>query len=330
MTKEELRNLLGADFDRRRAADSEQCKRIMEERGLDPNSYYQEMEMSTPYVNTHRDITYQYEAMSLHSHAFYEVLCCRSSCGAEYLVGSHRYSLQKGDIILIRPGVSHCAILPDPLTIPYERDVIWLSEAFLNSCLKLLELPPVSYEAELPTYLFRTANTPWEFLCDMIHFGVKEEERKTDAWQLNVIGNTMQLVAHFRRAYSSQTAQPLKTEKPELLDGIITHIENHYPERLTLAEMAKLFYISERTISSLFRQRLGVSFYQYLTRRRLIAAKDLIMKGITLEAVAERSGFGDYTAFYRAFRAEFGISPREYKRIAEAKSEAANSGVLHP
>ena len=327
MTKEELRNLVGMDLRMRNAAESEQYRKIMLEHGLDPNSYYQEMEMSSPYVNTHRDITYHYEAMSLHSHTFYEILCCRTSCGAEYLVGPHRYSLRKGDIILIRPGVSHCAILPNPLTIPYERDIIWLSEFFLNTFLKILDLPPVSYESELPTYLLRTADTPWEFLCDMIHSGVQEEAKKQDAWQTNVIGNTLQVLSYLQRAYLSQTAQPLQAETPDLLDRIIAHVENHYPEKLTMTDIAKLFYVSDRTISSLFRKRLGVTFYQFLTQRRLIAAKDLIVKGITLEAVGEQAGFGDYSTFYRAFKSEFGISPREFKKLEEQKLETAYSVV---
>ena len=327
MTKEELRNLVGMDLRMRSAAESDKYRMLMREHSLDPNSYYQKMEMSSPYVNTHRDITYHYEAMSLHSHAFYEIVCCRSSCGAEYLVGPHRYSLQKGDIILIRPGVSHCAILPNPLSIPYERDIIWLSESFLNTFLKILDLPPVSYETELPTYLLRTADTPWEFLWDMIHSGVQEEAKKQDAWQTNVIGNTLQVLSYLRRAYFSQTAQPLKAEKPDLLDGIIAYIETNYSEKLTMTELSKLFYISERTISSLFRNRLGVTFYQFLTRRRLIAAKDMILKRIPLEAVGEQTGFGDYSAFYRAFKSEFGISPLDFKKLEEQKLETAFSAV---
>lgn len=106
MTQDELKKLLGIEYTFQSASEKEKWNKVMIDRGLNPSSYYQEIEMTSSLVNTHRDITYSYEDMSLHSHAFYEVLCCRSNCGAEYLVGQHRYSLQKGDIILIRPGVS--------------------------------------------------------------------------------------------------------------------------------------------------------------------------------------------------------------------------------
>ena len=135
----------------------------------DAPSFYQQLEMSSPYVNTHRDITYSYEPMSLHSHPFYEIICCRSTCGAEYLIGPYRYSLQKGDILLVRPGTSHCVILPEHLSIPYERDVLWINVGCLYQLLEILGIAP---NGEMSTFLLRTAGTPWEYLCSMIHQGV--------------------------------------------------------------------------------------------------------------------------------------------------------------
>ena len=60
---------------------------------------------------------------------------------------------------------------------------------------------------------------------------------------------------------------------------------------------------------------MGVSFYRCVTQRRLIASKALILQGIPLEQVSERVGFADYSGFYRAFRQEYGISPRQYRRM---------------
>ena len=60
---------------------------------------------------------------------------------------------------------------------------------------------------------------------------------------------------------------------------------------------------------------MGVSFYRYVTQRRLIAAKILIEKGILLEEVSRQTGFQDYSSFYRAFKNEYGISPRQYRSL---------------
>lgn len=320
MTREELQVLLGMNTGLHGTPADARLQAMLRRNGLDPNTYYQEIEMSSTLVNAHRDINFQYEAMGLHSHGFYEILCCRSSCGAEYLVGSRRYSLQKGDIILIRPGVSHSAILPNPLEIPYERDILWLSDSFQNYFAKILGVPEVSYDQELPTYLIRTANTRWEYLCDLLHCCVRTEEKKEPLWQTKVLGYALLFLSELNGSRIARTGHALEAETPDLLDEILAYIENNYPQKLTMEQMAKQFYVSERTISNLFRSRLGVTFYQFLTRRRLIAAKSMILKGAALETVSLQSGFQDYSAFFRAFKGEFGISPREFRRLEEQKN----------
>ena len=82
---------------------------------------------------------------------------------------------------------------------------------------------------------------------------------------------------------------------------------------MTLSDFAKRYYVSESTISHLFKQKMGVSVYNYVTQRRLIAAKNLILRGATLETVADQVGFSDYSTFYRAFKGAFGISPRQFR-----------------
>lgn len=317
MTREELRELIGRDLPLHSPEDRERYRERMRQRGLDPNINYQELEMSSPLINAHRDTNYSYEVMSLHSHGFYELLCCRSSCGVEYLVGSRRYSLCKGDIILVRPGVSHCAILPNPLELPYERDILWIGEAFQKAFMTVLGFPVMDYDRELPSYLIRTANTQWEYLCDLIHCCVQEEEHKKPFWQTRVVGYALLFLSDLNRSFMSQAGSAMQAETPELLDQIIDYIENNYRHKLTMDQMAKQFYVSERTISSLFHDRLGVTFYQFLTRRRLIAAKSLILEGAALETVSLQSGFRDYSAFFRAFKKEFGLSPREFRRLEE-------------
>ena len=113
----------------------------------------------------------------------------------------------------------------------------------------------------------------------------------------------------------------MKAEKPELLDRITAFVEAHYDQEITIADLSRQFYVSSSTVSHLFKQRLGVSFYRYVTQRRLIAAKNLIQKGVLMENVAAKTGFADYSGFYRAFRKEYGVSPRQYRALQESGSK---------
>lgn len=281
--------------------------------GLDTTAFHQELEMDSANVDTYRDITYSNDHVQLHSHLFYEILYCRNSCGAEYLVGPERYKLQKGDLIFVPPGVSHRPILPPDMTEPYIRDVLWINGEFLE---KLYLSSPRDYP--MGSTLLRTAGTKWEYLGDLFRIGVTESENRAIDWDLAVLGNTITLLSHLRRAYQDASNSKLKAEKPELLDQVLAYIENHLAEKITLKDVAHHFYISESTVTQTFRKKMGVSFYRCVTQRRLIAAKALILQGLPMDAVGEQVGFTDYSSFFRAFKQEYGISPSQFKKYQAA------------
>ena len=283
--------------------------------GIESGMLYQELEMESPYVDTHRDVSWPGDSVMLHSHSFYELLCCRNTCGAEYLVGTDRYRLQKGDIILICPGVSHCPLLPAHMSEPYTRDVLWISTEFMDAVVQ--RFPDFLLENSRYSSLLRTYGTTQDTLSALFHSGVRENEQRAPGWEMAVIGNSIHLLSLLHRAFADHSAAPLKAEKPELLDRVLAYVEAHLSEKITLSDIAHHFYVSESTISQVFRKKLGVSFYRCVTQRRLIAAKALIGEGRMLEQVGEQVGFSDYSSFYRAFKQEYGISPRQYRKLQE-------------
>lgn len=282
----------------------------LREMGIDPDNFYQEMEMSFRFVETHRDSSTSNASVSLHSHTFYELLYCRSDAGVEYLVGSDRYRLQKGDIVFVPPGISHRPILPEHMTQPYERDVLWVSAEFAQTMISLFpgeRIHNPDYSAPI-----RTGGTRWEFIGEMFRAGVLESEMRNPGWEAAVMGNTLMIFSYLKRAYMERSAGMLQAEKPELLDRIAAYIEKNYADHITVGDLGRQFYVSSSTVSHLFKQKMGVSVYRYVTQRRLIAAKSLIQSGWLLEDVGREVGFTDYSTFYRAFRQEYGISPRQF------------------
>lgn len=285
----------------------------LKEQGIDLTNLYQELEMSSRYVNTHRDTSYSNTRVSLHSHNYIEILYCRTSAGVEYLIGSDRYRLQKGDIVFVPPGVSHRPIMPELLTVPYERDVLWISTEFMEMFLQMF--PDETSQTRDHATPIRTAGTRWEFLGDLFRKGVLEEEEKRPGWEAAVIGNTLTIFANMKRIYIERSAGTMKAERPELLDRVAAYIEKNYTEHITIDDLARCFFVSNSTISHLFKQKMGVSVYRYITQRRLIAAKTLIGQKLPLEEISQQVGFSDYSTFYRAFKQEFGISPRQFSQL---------------
>ena len=284
----------------------------LQQEGIDYQNFYQELEMSDPYVETHRDVSFSNAQLNLHSHTFYELLYCCNDCGAEYLVGADRYRLQKGDIVFVPPGISHRPLLRDHMEEPYERYVLWCSQEFVDLFVENF----ATKETQIPYgTLLRTGGTKWELLGGYFRKGVWEAENQAAGWRAAVVGNSITLLTLIGRSIQERTASVLKAEKPDLLNEVLAYIELHLNEKITLEETARHFYVSVSTITQLFRQKMGTSFYRCVTQQRLIAAKTLIQQGETLEDVSRAVGFTDYSSFYRAFKKEYGITPRRYTQL---------------
>ena len=95
--------------------------------------------------------------------------------------------------------------------------------------------------------------------------------------------------------------------------NLCDYINNHLDEDLSLEQLASFFYVSKYHISHIFKDNMGISLHQYITKKRLQASKNGILSGIPFGQVYQQYGFNDYTSFYRAFKKEFGSSPKEFK-----------------
>lgn len=284
---------------------------------LDVSSLYQELEMNSRFVDTHIDISLGDIPVNLHSHTFYEIVYCLSNSGTQYLVGTKRYLLQRGDVIIVPPGIGHKPLFPPELAEPYKRIVLWISTEFMNDIRQIIPYTGEPFMERV--YLLRTAGTPWTHIGDFFRIGLKEAEEQKPGWQVALYGNTLHLLSHIWRAMTEPENRPPKTEKPELLDNLVSYIESHIHEKITLTDTARRFYVSESTISQTFQKKMHVSFYHYVTQRRLISAKSMILETHNLDELCIKVGFSDYSTFYRAFKKEFGISPREYRTLITEK-----------
>ena len=283
--------------------------------GIDLETIYQELEMNSAYAESHRDVDRQTRTVRLHSHSFYEMIYCVGCDNVQYVIENERYRLQRGDIIWVPPGVSHCPLFPDAMKQPYDRIVLWVNAERMTEFFNHWPELNVYQDLNRRQYLLRSAGHPLEReLRNAFQRGCRESENRQPGWEAALYGNTNLLLSMLARAMSGEGEQPLR-EKTELLDELMAFVSAHLQERITVADTARQLHVSESTLTHLCTKRLGLSFYRYVTQRRLDRARQLMLEGGDLGAVAEKSGFCDYTAFFRAFKQEYGLSPSEYRKI---------------
>jgi AraC-like DNA-binding protein len=97
-----------------------------------------------------------------------------------------------------------------------------------------------------------------------------------------------------------------------------------------LADLAGRVGASERTLSRLFRQELGMSYPQWRTNRRLLDAAVLLSSGTPVTLTALRCGWSTPSSFIDAFRRAMGQTPGAYQKGAAQHITASRPGREDP
>lgn len=102
----------------------------------------------------------------------------------------------------------------------------------------------------------------------------------------------------------------------ELLEKATAYIILHYPEDLSLQDVADRIFISYNYLSSLFSQHLGMNFSVYLTKMRIEKACELLnTPGMRVVDIAELVGYQNYRYFNHVFKKMTGFTPTDYRRV---------------
>lgn len=251
------------------------------------------------------------ENVSVHHHDFYEVYFFLSG-NVSFRVEGRTYHLEPGDLLLINPQELHQPeIGPDNL---YERIVLWIDRSYLTAlCGTGVDLTACfNREAPNHTNLLRPSKMRRASIAQMLDSMIREYYSTDMGSETYAQGLLLQFMVEINRLARTSVTQLPKREEPDLVSQVLAYIGNHYQESITLESLAAEFYVSKYHLSHEFSHRVGTSIYRYVIFRRLMQARELMAEGNTPGEVYQSCGFGDYANFYRAFKGEYGISPREF------------------
>ncbi len=251
------------------------------------------------------------ESVSEHTHDCYELTFIVSGC-RQITIDGKKYLCKSQDVILILPGQKHDNMGKE--SGDYERFVLWISKAYAGKIAehsddlkKLFELVQTS-GIHHHTFDFASFST----LCGLLIGILEERMRQAFGWQTIAANRLEDLLLFWGRDFF-HLEEGQKDPESQVIDGVIAYIENHLSENLSLDHLSRRFYLSKFHLSRLFRQSLGISIHQYILKKRLKAACAGLLTSEDLSTLAQSCGFSDYSAFYRAFKKEYGVAPALYR-----------------
>ena len=99
----------------------------------------------------------------------------------------------------------------------------------------------------------------------------------------------------------------------EHVQRMLDQIHENCGQRLTLATLARHLERQSAYLGKLFRDEIGVSVHEYITRARMMLGAAQIRSGVKIEAVALDLGYRSKKNFYRQFKRRFGMTPEMYR-----------------
>ena len=114
---------------------------------------------------------------------------------------------------------------------------------------------------------------------------------------------------------STESGNVQELVAPSTIRKIMDEIKEHYTENITLTGLAEKYSISVSYLSELLKEHLQLSFSEYISSMRIQKAKELLADdSLSIEQIAEQTGYNDYFYFTKVFKKNTGISPSKYRK----------------
>lgn len=257
-----------------------------------------------------------------HAHDYYEFYFFLEG-NVSIQIDKELYAVTYGDIVIMPPGISHRPIIHN-VDVPYRRFVFWISQEF---CSHLLNLSPdYGYLMQLvqtqKKFLFHNDRVTFHSIHSRLITLLEEMQGNRFGKAANISLCVNDLILHLNRLIYERFHPVSVKETTSLYESICTFIETHMEEDLSLERLAGEFFVSKYHIAHIFKENLGLSIHQYITKKRLAYCRQSILSDVSITKAYETYGFGDYSSFYRAFKKEYGISPKDFRDMNILEKES--------
>lgn len=241
----------------------------------------------------------------LHSHDDYEIYLFIDG-DSKYIVEENTYSLNQGDVIIIRKHEMHR--IYHNSNGKYHRFVITVSPEFFRqkNCLQ--------YET---AFLENSKKIGNKINAEIVHSSglydaimrLKKYSNNFTSIDTPITDSAMTEILYILNIISSFS---FPDESSGTIKDIIAYINNNFTEEITLDTLVDKFFISKYYLCRAFKKATGLTIQNYIKQKRLTHVHELCSSGITISQAATLSGFNDYSSFYRTYVKQYNITPKSH------------------
>ena len=238
----------------------------------------------------------------------YELTLVRAGRGVIYTDGVPA-SVRAGDIYISFPQEIH--------EIATDRDELLQFDYFSFST-KNAELSADLVELSANNRYIKKRIFRSDSISDMVSMGISEISGK-DKYTYRMMSDICEhiIITLIRCFDESRTTREKDgiTDAGSLCYQAMSYIDSHLFSMRSLTEISDSLNYNYSYLSNLFGKTMGQRLVDYYRERKLQAAKRMLSeKGRSVTRVAEMLNYSSVYAFSRAFKAEYGISPNQYKK----------------
>ena len=229
-----------------------------------------------------------------------------------YMIEGKSYDLKPYDIVLVQHNDIHRLTIDNSEV--YERIIMYISPNFINA------YKSDSYDL---SYCFQKAKAEGSSVLripslkkgSLFHSITRLENSFEDHGYAEDLFRQvlfLEFMVHLNRAALKNRLEFINTDNcnPKVID-ILHYINENLSEDLAIDHIADTFYLSKYYMMRLFKQETGYTIGNYISSKRLLLAKELILSGTPATEACFSCGYNDYSTFSRAYKSLFGESVRE-------------------
>ena len=242
----------------------------------------------------------------LHTHEMCEIYCVFKGSG-RYIIEGSEHKLEKGKLILMCPGEFHRAQLEQEI---YESFVIHFLPEIVDSFdpeRKLLR--PFFDRALGKNNVYSRHNAANTAIYELFK---RMDEFRGDNYDngVKVKALLFPVLMELNSLFDAKLYEDVAVKNKQASE-ISEYINSHLTEALSIEKLCTKFFISRTQLNRKFKEATGTSVWEYVTAKRLMMARSMILGGTGSVEAAASSGFGDYSAFYRAYTKKYGVKPSD-------------------